>query len=749
VWLRCMRFGVLMRLHDESGRLLRGVVLSGFEPLNVRPPRPDWMESNMSRCIRATLLRTGLTLAVGVALLGGAQACSSASPAASAPAAADPNFGFPLGFSVEKLDRTADPRRDFRRYAAGRWLDAARIPADGVRISSFELLNAQVERQLGAILEEAARTSAAALPGSPRQQVGDLYASGMDTERLAALGVAPLQPELDRIAAIDGPPALAPALAHLLEITGEPVVAAFGVSSDLQDRSRYAVYLIDGELPMGRDNYLESGAAAIREGYVKKVAASLALAGTPPAEATAIAGKILEMETRVARKKLPPAEQRDPGRRFARMPFAEARGRFPHIDLDAFLRALGLPPQDEVIVGEAEALRERDAMLAEYPLADTKNYLRWELLRRTSPYLGPAFLEVDLAFARVLYGDIEAPPRAKLVGTTVATKMGHPLSQVYVEKHFPPATRRAVEELVASIRSEFRARLERNAWLSAATRAYALDKLDRAVIAVGYPTEWIDYTPVAIRRDDYLGNILRINTFATRRELSRLGGPVVQDGFSMAGSTLPIDINAAFNPARNGIEIPAAFLQPPFYDPAADVAVNSCTIGAVIGHEITHGFDTVGRLYDAAGNVRDWWAAADGEAFVAETRKLVAQADAFEVSPGVRLNGELTVTENLADVGGLALGYGALQRHLREHPEADRAIDGFTPEQRCFLAWAQLWADKANEGYLRQVAATDAHPNGIYRMVAPAQHEAGFFAAFGVEPGDPLWLEPARRVAIW
>ena len=656
---------------------------------------------------------------------------------------------FPLGFSPEKMDKTADPRREFRRYAAGRWLDALQIRGDSVRVGAFELLNDQVQAQLKAILEEAARTSGTAAKGTPLQQVGDFYASGMDTERLTALGVSPLQPELDRIAATSSPKALAPLLAHLAEVTYEPVVVTFLVSTDTKDRTRYAVYAAEADLPMGRDNYLQADAAPIREGYLKKVAADLVLAGTRPEDATAIAARILEMETRIAWKKLPPVEHRDPNKRFVKMPFAQVRSLLSSVDVDAYLQALGLPVPDEAIVSEVEAVRERNAMLAEYPLADTKNYVRWELLRHTSAYLTPAFQEAALAFARVLYGNIDAPPRAKLVGTAAASKMGHPLSQVYVAKHFPPETKKAVEDLVASIKAEFRERLERNDWLSAETRGKALEKLDKVAIKVGYPDEWIDHSKVEIRRDDYLGNVLRLNTFLARRENARLGRPVKTDGFAQAGSTLPIDINAAYSPGKNGIEIPAAFLQPPFYDPKADAAVNYGTIGAVIGHEITHGFDSTGRLYDAAGNVHNWWADADGQAFVARAQALVAQADAYEVLPGLHLNGKLTVGENLADVGGVALGYSALKRYLQAHPEANRKIDGFTPDERCFLAWAQLWADKTNPGYLKQVTATDPHPNGVYRMLAPSQHERAFFQTFGIKPGDAEWLDEKGRVRIW
>jgi len=418
-----------------------------------------------------------------------------------------------------------------------------------------------------------------------------------------------------------------------------------------------------------------------------------------------------------------------------------------HFDLDAFFRATGLPAQGEIIVVEADALRERDAMLADYPLDYTKAYLRWELLRRTSAYLSPAFYEQAMDFSRVMYGKIDTPPRAKLLAQEVPKQLGHPLGRLYVAKYFAPETRRDAEELVGRVKAEFRGRIEKNTWLSADTRRQALEKLDKIKIDVGYPAEWIDFSGVEIRRDDYLGNVLRINAFKARRDLARLGQPVKEDGFADPEATLPTVINAAYSMGRNGIEIPAAFLQAPFYDPKADAAVNYCALGAVIGHELTHGFDSQGRLYDALGNVRDWWTPADAQRFLAETQKLVRQADAIEVVPGLHINGQLSVGENLADVGGIALGYAALGGYLREYPQGK--IDGFTPEQRCFLSWAQTWADKSNEGWLRQKLPVDGHPPGVYRMAAPSQHEQGFYEAFGIKAGDALWLDEKDRVKIW
>jgi predicted metalloendopeptidase len=686
--------------------------------------------------------------------------CATAAPQAGAegPAPASPgpqpgvenNFGFPLAFDPSKMDTSVDPRQDFARYAAGKWLDVATIPGDSPYINGIALMTKRVERQVDELLADAASRSSAAGKGTPLQQVGDVYAGGMDVERLGQLGAAPLLPEWERIARIDGPKSLASALAHLSLRTNMPVILGASVSTDLEDPTRYSVVVGDGELPLpAPEHYLAPELAPVREAYLKVIADSLALAGVPASEAKVRAAEVLEMETRIAGKKLTPVQKRDVRAAVTRMSYAELKAAVPHTDIDTLLTALGLPTSGEVLVADIGAVRERDAMLAEYPLEDTKAYLQWEALRLTSAYLTPKFIDVQADLTRALTGQTDLPKRERVVAQAISGGLGHALGQLYVSRHFSPQTRKDAEEIVSNVRAQFRKRLEQNEWLTPPTRAYAIEKLDKMRIVVGYPDKWIDTSKVDIRRDDYFGNMLRLNEFAARRALARLGQPVTEDGFADKRATLPTLVNAGYSPDRNGIEIPAAFLQPPFYTPAADAAVNYCTLGAVIGHEITHGFDSMGRLFDANGALRDWWSPADGEAFVARSRNLVGQANAFEVLPGVHLNGELSSGENLADVGGVMVGYDALQAYLKAHPEENRKIDGFTPQQRCFLAWAQNWADKMHPGLLRTLAASDPHPPGTYRMVAPSRNLQDFHDAFGVRPGDAMWIDPAKRVDIW
>lgn len=660
-------------------------------------------------------------------------------------------FGFPAGFSAGKMDTTASPRRDFTRYAAGRWFDAMEIPADQMGVSGLALMNKRTDVLLQQTVEAAARAAASAGKGSPAQQVGDLYAAGLDEARLKALGAAPLQPVFQRIRGIADKGQLAAEIARLQLETNDAILFGGVVIPGIRDKGRYVFLVSDSALMLGNfEDYYKPEAASYRTAYLKYVAEVLVLAGFDPGEARAFADKALAIETRVARVRQPLLEQNDPDKRFIPMAYADLKALTPAFDWDAYFATLGMSPPAEVTAIETRAMAERSAMLAELPLEDIRMFLAWEYLRRVAGRLSTDFDGPRLALARTYYGAGYAlPARPKQVVQALAAAIGHPLARLFVERHFSPESKRAVEDMVRRVHAEFRARLEKNRWLTERTRRQALAKLDKVKITVGYPEKWIDYAGVDIRPGDYFGNLARISEFLARRNLARWGGPVAEDEFADPAATLPTVINAAYDPMRNAIEIPAAFLQAPVYDPKGDPAINFCTIGAVIGHEITHGFDSGGRHYDEIGRVRNWWVKADEVKFNKETQKLVRQSRAFQVLPGLHANGELTVTENLADVGGVAFAHGALSRYLKEHPEEDRVIDGLTQAQRCFVAWGQIWSDKMREGFLRQITATNPHAVGQYRAFAASQHEPGFFKAFGIRPGDPMWLAPKDRARIW
>ncbi|MFV8819599.1 M13 family metallopeptidase [Haliea sp. E17] len=660
------------------------------------------------------------------------------------------NFGLPLVFSSTKMVRDAAPGSAWAEYATGRWTSAAVIPADAVAISPFHVLNRRVSRDLSLVLEDAATRSAQARKGTPLQQVGDFYASGMDVEKINALGVQPFEAVVSDLGPLATPAERGRAFARLSMLAGEPVMAEFAVGTDIADRTRYAIYLGDADLTLiSNDIYLNPDYEFARKALLDFIGSSLVLRGLSADEARASAQKILAWETRIAAAKLTPVEKADPTRRFVPMPMAQVRELFSNVDLDAFLGVYGGKAPDRIIVVEGEALAERNALLGEMSPADLRLFLEWGLLIHTLGYLTEEFQVPNQALSQAILGQSAMPPRETLVTLKLQGLIGHPISQLYIARHFSAESKARVEALVARIRATFRDRLESNTWLTPPTREYAIQKLDRADILVGYPARWIDYSPVEIRRDDYYGNALRTNEYLQRRQWARLGGPVVVDRFSIAGSTLPIDTNAAFNAANNGIEIPAAFLQPPFYSPEQDVVANTCAMGAVIGHELTHGFDTRGRLYDADGRLRDWWTKEDAENFLAQADTLIAQADSFEVLPGLHINGKLTVGENMADIGGVNFAFQALEKELQEHPEDDVVKDGLTPRQRCFLAWAQLWPTRTREGALRQTVATDPHADGNYRVEAPMRHVDGFFEAFELGPDDPMWIAPDRRSHIW
>lgn len=694
-----------------------------------------------------------ITTAVAAALVLGAAATASRADEAGAAKAghgiAD-NFGFPLTFSVAKMDRKTDPRQNFVRYAAGQWFDVATIPSDRLAISGIEVMVKNVEDQVHGVLADAAARSATAPRGTPLQQVGDLYAAGMDTARLTQLGARPIQGEWARIDAIDSRKSFAEAIAHLSLALGNGAMFGTGIFPDPASNTQYTIAFVGNPLPMSaRENYLSPDMAKVREAYRHWIVRYHVIAGLPDAEAQARADRILALETRVAGKQLTPEQSRDPAQRFRLMSYAELRQLLSNFDVDAFYAAVGLPTGHPVYVIDAGNVGERNAILGDTSLADLKAYLQWDLLRGSAGFMTPEFAEADADFNRAMFGNVDTPKREKVVASIVQKQLGHPLGRLYVDRHLSPQSKADAEALIGEIRAEFRRRLQGSAWLSPATRDYAVQKLDRMVVKVGYPDTWIDFSGVDIRRDDFYGNMLRLNEFDVRRNLAKFGQPVSEDEFADSRATMPTVVNAAYVSGRNGIEIPAAFLQPPFYSPSADAGVNYCTLGAVIGHEFTHGFDSSGRLYDAGGNVRDWWSAADTQAFLERSKNLVRQAAAYEVVPGTHLNGELSSGENLADIGGLTLAYGALARHLQAHPKENRKIDGMTPPQRCFVAWAQNWAEKKQEGALKQEALTDPHPPGAYRMFAPAQAVPGFYAAFGIRPGDGMWVDPKDRVDIW
>lgn len=650
-----------------------------------------------------------------------------------------------LGFSPDHLDPATSPRDDFYRHAAGGWLDRTEIPASEGSVSTFSLLTEEIDRRLLALVEAAAGADDAA---GPRRQVGDFFRAAMDLDRLDALGLEPLRADLARVAAVDSAAEVGRAVArHQLTYDGSVLLVA-GVAPDRRDSSANALYFGPGARTLNRRESLDDDAGEVRLQFRDHVAAILGLAGDDEEAAGHGADAVLAVERQLAAGTLSAADARDPEATYHRLALADVQALMPSFDLAAFLDELGVAAPETAIVTQPGALRAVERVLSDRPREELHTYLRWKLLDAAARHLSRPFRDADRAFRDQREGLAESPPRQRLVIGEIRQLLAHPLSRLYVEAHFPESTRRAVVALVGRIRSELRERLATNPWLSKGARKTAVDKLDRVVVDVGYPEQWVDLDGVEIAADDHLGNVRRLIEHDARRQLARLGHPVEREPFGRPGSTTPVDVNAAYQANHNAIEITAAIAQPPFFDPAADDAVNLGTLGAVVGHELTHGFDSRGRLFDADGDLADWWTDGDEKEFAVRTRVLVEQYEAYEVLPGVHQDGRLTVAESTADLGGVTLALAVLGRALADaQPPAE--IDGLTAEQRCLLAWAQLWRSKVRPEVLRQLAATDPHPVSALRAAGPLLHLDPFFAAFGITEADPMWRPPEQRVRIW
>lgn len=692
-----------------------------------------------------------MTKSTKVRLAGAAVALVMANSLATAgePAVSRPIGPDELSFSVENMDRSADPRVDFYRYASGAWLDRTIRPDKLASIGVFEFMLERLKAQLVALTEKAAADAPTAPKGSPAQQVGDFYRSYMDVPRLDAAGVAPLQPEFDRIDAIASFDDLATYLGHYTRIAGDLAVIGIVPSTDQADATRTALYVISGKLGLtDRDVYREPPDGARITAYRIFLEQVLAASGFDADRARRVAATTIDLERSLADAMITPVEAVDPRNTYNPLPFAEVQARIATLDLARYLAALGASVPDTVVLTEPRYLPALASELAGRPLDEIKDYLRVKLILRFADLLGTGFDEPFRQLSQALVGVGILPPREERAQDLLKRYLGHPFSRLYVEAHFDEGERATARDMVERIRDVFRERIGTRTWLAEPTRQAALGKLEALSFRIGHPDEWIDVSGVEVRPDDLVGNVMRLVAFDMERTLARIGKPVVNDQFADV-RTLPVVINAAYNSQTNGFEVPAAILQPAAFEADRDAAVYFCRIGAVIGHEMTHGFDSGGRLFDATGNMRDWWTPSDAGAFEREARKLIDQANAFEVLPGLPANGELNVRENMADVGGITFAHEALLRYLADHPAENVPVDGLTPSQRCFLSWAQMWAMKATEQTIRSQVSGDGHPPGSYRAVAALQHLDAFYEAFGIKEGDPMWLAPEKRVHAW
>ncbi|MGZ8259444.1 MAG: M13 family metallopeptidase [Caldimonas sp.] len=639
-------------------------------------------------------------------------------------------------------DATVRPQDDLYRHVNGAWLKATPMPADRSYIGSWVSIQDKVQEQLRGLLETAARRPDDA--GSRR--IADLYASFMDEAAVERAGLAPLAAELAAIDAIRSPAELARAMARLARI-GVAVPVQLSVDQDARDASRYVPILAQGGLGLpDRDYYLVAGDArfaAARSTYASYLRRLLQLGGR--GDAGAAADAVLALETTLARAQWSRVESRDPVRIYNKVETSALGALAPAFDWPGWLAAAGFRSTPrEVIVQQPSSLQALSAELATAPLAVWQDYLRARLLHAYAPYLGKDFVDARFAFVgTALSGATENLPRWKRGVALVESSIGEALGERYVAAHFPPASKARMEALVANLLAAYRESIDAIDWMGPATNKEAQAKLAAFVPKIGYPKRWIDYSTLEVRKGDLVGNVQRAREFAWARDVAKLGNPVDRDEWFMTPQT----VNAYYNAALNEIVFPASVLQPPLFDPEADDAVNYGAIGAVIGHEISHGFDDEGSQYDGAGNLRVWWTAEDRKRFDARTRILVSQYAAFSPVPGYTINGELTLGENIADNSGLEIAYKAYRRSLGGKPAP--VIDGMTGDQRFFFGYAQVYRGQARDALLLTWIKSAPHSPDEFRVTGAVRNHPAFYSTFGVRPGDRMYLPPEQRVSIW
>ena len=649
-------------------------------------------------------------------------------------------------FSVNYMDRSVSPATNFYHFADGQWLKNNPVPADKSRWASFSELAERNWYLIHEILDAAAYSKETSPRHSPRREVGDFFASAMDTNRIEQLGLKPIAADLKKIDRIQSTKDLFAVLAdfHQRGIGG---MFNIGFGPDEKNSSVYAVGLGQGGLALpDRDYYLKDNFAAKLKQYHEHVQKMFMLVGEKPNAAEAHANIVIALETELAQASRSRVDLRDPNKNYNKFIGGELAAQTPALLWNVYFSDLNLAPPAYEIVGQPEFFQAVNKLVQERPLADWKVYLRWHLLHGSAPFLPAAIEQENFNFyGQVLSGQPEQEPRWKRSAHVIDRSIGEALGQLYVEKCFPPAAKASMNALVENLKAVFHDRLEKVPWMTEATRAKALAKFDRFTQKIGHPDKFRDYSAVVIKRDDYLGNVRRAEAFASHRDIVRVGQSVDRTEWGMTPET----VNAYFNPQLNEIVFPAGILQPPFFDVTMDDAVNYGAIGVVIGHEITHGYDDQGRKYDVDGNLNEWWTAADAKAFDERAQRVVDEYNAFEALPGLHVNGKLTLGENLADLGGVHIAYEALQRALAKDPSQRKTIDGLTPEQRFFISFAQIWRTNVRDAEAQRLITVDPHSPGQFRAYGPLLNVQEFYDAFGIPPGSPMWLAPDQRAIIW
>ncbi len=650
------------------------------------------------------------------------------------------------GIDVAGMDTSKKPWQDFYDYANGKWIAQTEIPADRPSLYVFTLLDDANRQKLHTIVEAAAKDQSAD-KGSVRHKVGAFYRSGMDEARIESAGLTPLREELDRIAGLKDAAALLPELAHL-HLIGAHAAFHFGSTVDAKDSRRMIAEFWQGGLSLpDRDYYLKDDerSKATRAAYLQHLKKMFALLGDKPEEAESHARAVSDFETRLAKASRARVDLRDPHLNYHLMSAADVEKETPDVSWAPYFRGLGLDKLAELNVAQPDFLKEVGRMVKEVSLDDWKTYLRWQLVNAYADTLSSPFVAEDFHFkGTVLRGVPRNRPRWERVVADTDHLLGEALGQLYVAEAFPPEAKAKAEALVGNVRATLRERLATLDWMSPQTRQEALRKLDAMMVKIGYPAKWRDYSGLAVDHDVYAQNVMAAHVFLSRFDLGKIGKPVDRGEWEMT----PPTVNAYYNPSRNEIVFPAGILQPPFFDAAADDAVNYGAIGMVIGHEMTHGFDDQGRKFDAAGNLRDWWLPQDERTYKERAAELVKQYNGYVPLDGLAVNGQLTLGENIADLGGLRIAYLALEKTLAGKPPAKK-IDGFTPEQRFFLSYAQVWRGLMRPEAMRLQVLTNPHSPAKFRVLGPLYNMPEFLKAFDVTPEQAKGHVNPKPVQIW
>ena len=645
-------------------------------------------------------------------------------------------------FSIHNMDVNEDPMANFYRFANGKWIDTHPIPPDKSSWGGFMELRDRNIYILGKILEKCALES-----GNKRdieKMVGDFYVSIMDQKKLEEKKFEPVKPIMEKISNVRNKEEIVEVSQYLHSNGIGNFFSVFSMP-DEKNSSVYAFYIYQGGLSLpNRDYYIQDSFQKTREDFVKHMQNMFTMYGYSDGESKDFADKVMKIETYIAKASRPQADLRDSEKNYNRISYSELNEKFGKLNLVKYLELSEVPKTEYIVVGQPEVLEAVNKMLEEFSLEDLKVYLKWNTINYAAPYLHEAAeMEHFDFFNRKLLGQEVPEKRWKKAVNIVDRSIGEALGELYVEQEFGKEARERMETMVNDIRSVFEEKLKNLPWMSEVTKKKALEKFSKFRAKIGYPTKFIDYSSIQIKKDDLLGNVMRSENFEFKRESSRIGEQVDRELWLMT----PPTVNAYFSPTENEIVFPAGILQPPFFDATMDDAVNYGGIGGVISHEITHGFDDQGRRYDMDGNLKDWWTEEDAKKFTERADEVVKLYDSLEVLPGLHVNGKLTLGENIADLGGVSIAFEALQRRLKKNPELNRKIDGFTPEQRFFLSWAQIWRGNNREPEIRRRISIDPHSPNVFRGSIPVMNHEKFDSSFMELSKIKKGLE--KKIFIW